>query len=140
MGSSDWLHRVITTFYYRILCALCDKECNRPHYKNQFICSSGDIFCVCVMSFRTQLGGVPRTFQHNPFNTAAHLLGISSSNFPFTVAVWRSYQPLVVFDYSSLSGNCICGNEQRPLCMPTRYSCVTHSDQQLEKRASVFRV
>ena len=103
--------------------------------------SSGNIiFYICVMSDRTSLGVLPRTFQHNYFNTAVHLLDISSPNFSFILVVWRSVRPSLVFDYYSLAGNCSCSNELRHQCTPARYSCKMQSDQQMEKPASVFRV
>jgi hypothetical protein len=141
MGSSDWWHTIITTFFITEFVALCGIKNVIYHIiRTNLLYSLGNIFYIRVMPDRIPLGVVPRTFQHNPSNTAAHLFGISSQNFSFTLVVWCSDRPLLVFDYSSLAGNCSCDNEQRPWCIPTRYSCMTHSDQQLEKTASVFRV
>jgi hypothetical protein len=102
--------------------------------------SGNIIFYICVMWNRIPFGDLPRTFQHNYFSTAAHLLDISSPNFSFTWVVWGSGRPSLVFDYYSLAGNCSCSNELRYRCMPARYSCEIQSNQQMEETSTVFRV
>lgn len=143
LSTKIWWHTIITTFFITELFAPCGLKNVTDHIiRTNLLHSSGNIIIyVCVMSDRTSLGLLPRTFQHNYFNTAAHLLGISSPNFSFTLVVWRSVRSSLVFDYYSLAGNCSCSNELWHRCTtPARYSCEMQSDQQMEKPASVFRV